>query len=147
MMKSYRVRGAKIEDSTPCAELVTILGYPTRPEQMRERLAQILSLEQSMTLVAEASDGNLLGLVGGTIGRYYEKDGLYARLNILVVSERSHGLGVGSALLTSIEEWAKSQNAQDIVVNSGNHRHGAHRFYESIGYSATGVRLIKSLTG
>ena len=77
--------------------------------------------------------------------RFYEKNGFYARLVALVVSEESHGRGVGAALVRAVERWANQKGAGEIFLNSGVQREGARRFYEKLGYRVTGVRFSKEL--
>ena len=137
------MRTADLGDAKGIAALVTQLGYDTTAEEMAERLAGLLPDPTYTTFVAHRSE--LLGLAGATISRYFEKNGFYARLGVLVVADSSYGQGVGSALVQAVERWAVSQGAQDLVVNSGNHRHEAHSFYERRGFSATGVRFVKQL--
>jgi GNAT superfamily N-acetyltransferase len=146
-MDPFELRAARMKDAAHCATLVTMLGYPTQPDQMERRLAAILAAERSVTLVAEHADGGVLGLAGASLGWYYEKDGTYARLNVLVVAEGLRGAGIGRALVQAIEAWAVSHDAGDIVVNSASHREAAHGFYAALGYRITGVRLVKALTG
>ena len=112
---------------------------------MEQRLARILADEQYATFVAE-NDHTVVGLVGIRLGSYYEKNGLYSHLLVLVVDERERGSGVGQALVEEAERWAIERKARAVLVNSGTRRHDAHRFYERLGYAATGVRLVKELT-
>jgi hypothetical protein len=44
-----------------------------------------------------------------------------------------------------MESWSKERGAQSLLLTSGNHRTEAHRFYETLGFSATGLRFIKRL--
>jgi GNAT superfamily N-acetyltransferase len=143
---TFTIREVSIEDAAAASTLVTELGYPTQPAEMRERLVGLLADPSYSAFVAE-SDGAPLGLAGGRVGRYFEKDGMYAQLVILVVAADAPERGIGSALLSAVEAWATSQGAKEITVNSGNHRDQAHRFYERRGFRGTGVRFIKALVG
>ena len=140
------IRPATLDDADAMAALVAELGYPTATSEMRERLKGLLADPSYAAFVAAADDGrSLLGLVGGRVGRYFEKNGLYAQLVILVVATEAHRRGVGSGLVAAVESWAESRGARELTVNSGNHRHDAHRFYEGRGFVATGTRFIKTL--
>jgi GNAT superfamily N-acetyltransferase len=138
------IRDAVLSDAEPVAELITELGYPTTSEAMRERLAMILADPGYATFVAETG-GRVVGVAGGALGLYYEKDGLYARLVVLTVSSGARGLGLGARLVEAIEAWASGRGAREVVVNSGLHRVEAHGFYERRGYSRTGFRFVKQL--
>ena len=138
------IRDATVDDATVIGELITELGYPTTAEAMRERLRSIVTDSNYLTLVAER-DHEVVGVIGGTTGHYYEKDGIYARLLVLSVSSRSRGSGIGAQLVAALERWAASRGARDIIVNSAFHRTRAHAFYERLGYVGTGVRMVKTL--
>lgn len=143
-MSDVTVRRARMDDATAAAALVTSLGYPTTPAEMTERFVHLLVDPIYVALVAE-DDGQVIGLSGGRVSRYFEKNGLYAQIVILVVADSAHNKGAGTALVEAVEQWAREQNALDIVVNSGVHRNEAHRFYERRGFERTGFRFRKSL--
>ena len=138
------IREATLEDARQMANLVTALGYPTNAGDMRERLEGLLADPVYVTFVAELA-GGLVGMAGACMARFYEKNGAYARLVALVVSEDSHGKGVGAALVRAVERWANQRGAAEIFLNSGVQREGARRFYEKLGYRVTGVRFSKEL--
>lgn len=54
-------------------------------------------------------------------------------MEIAVLSEFKRHC-IGSALLLSIEEWAKAIGAKGIRLSSGDCRTGAHEFYRKMGY-------------
>lgn len=143
-MGNFAVREARLTDAKELASLVTELGYPSQPLEMRERLAGLLSDPDYVALVADTGS-QVLGLAGASLSRYFERSGRYARLVVLVVSESAQGLGAGGALVEAVEQWARSKGARELVVNSGSHRQAAHRFYERCGFEITGVRLAKSM--
>jgi GNAT superfamily N-acetyltransferase len=142
--EAFRIREASLSDASDASALVSELGYPTRPDEMLERLAGILSDSTYAAFVAER-EGVAIGLGGASLARYFEKDGPYARLVILVVAEAGRGLGVGTALVRAVERWAAARGARELVVTSGSQRREAHRFYEGCGFRATGIRLVKDL--
>lgn len=140
------IRNAVPGDAEPIGELITELGYPTTTAEMADRLTAILSDPKYVTLVAE-TDGQVIGVAGATLDRYYEKDGIYSRLAVLAVSSTARGLGIGSRLVEAIERWSAGQGAREAFVNSGFQRGDAHGFYERRGYSRTGFRFAKRLDG
>jgi GNAT superfamily N-acetyltransferase len=142
---STTIRPAAPADAFRLAVLLTQLGYPSSAAEVEERLARILADDQYATFVAEI-DRTVVGLVGIRLGSYYEKNGLYVHLLVLVVDERQRGSGAGRGLVEEAERWAVERNARAVLVNSGTQRRDAHRFYERLGYQATGVRLVKELT-
>lgn len=135
------IRPALIDDAAPIAGLMTQLGYPTTSEAMTVRLAGILPDPARLTVVAESD--RIVGVAGGAVGRYYEGDGLYGQLAVLVVDAEARGAGVGRALVDAVEAWAAGRGARTIVLNTGLQRAGAHAFYERCGYARTGFRFTK----
>jgi GNAT superfamily N-acetyltransferase len=138
------IRDATIGDAPALARLVTVLGYPTTAPDMSLRLGVILERSDYATFVAEA-DAAIVGMAGAMRGYFYEKNGCYVRLVVLVVDPASRGARIGEALVRSVERWAKTQDVSEIVVNSRTDRDRAHRFYERLGYRNTGLRFVKSV--
>jgi GNAT superfamily N-acetyltransferase len=143
-MKTVVIRQAEAGDAGRVAELMTELGYPTTVESMTERLAQILSDPDYLTLVA-ATNAGVVGVAGARLGRYYEKDGRYVQLVVLSVASTARGRGIGAQLVEAIERWAETNGARDVVVTSALHRAEAHGFYERRRYLRTGFRFVKQL--
>lgn len=144
-MSEVKIISACLDDSSAIACLISQLGYSTSSDEMKERLAAILLDSNLMTIVAEYRK-EVVGVIGVGVSRYYEKNGTYGRLLVLVVDERCRGQGIGSSLVTEAERWFKVRNVTSIIVNSGNHRTEAHRFYKRFGFVETGVRFVKSLS-
>lgn len=74
-MNQAKIRSAALQDSSAVARLMTQLGYATSAEEMKERLAGILPHPDHMTYVAEL-EGEVVGMIGAGISRYYEKNGV-----------------------------------------------------------------------
>src|SRR5262245_26802121 len=108
MMATERIRNAVMADAQAIAELLTQLGYPTDAEAMKHRLSLIIPDPRYATFVAEAS-GEVIGVGGVTIDRYYEKDGLYSRIAVLSVADGARGSGIGGRLVDAIERWSAGQ--------------------------------------
>ena len=138
------VRAATLSDAKAIAGLVTLLGYPTNATHMKKRLESIFEDASYSTFVAELG-GEVVGMAGACLGRFYEKPGIYARIVALVVSEAAAGRGVGAALVKSVEKWGASRDAVEIFLNSGVQREESRAFYERLGYRVTGVRFSKEL--
>ena len=140
------IRDAADVDAPELAELITQLGYPTTPAEMAERLAGLTNDPAYRTFVAVRGE-RVVGVVGVGLGRYYERNGRYARLLVLAVREGERGGGVGKQLTEAAERWAVSQGARAMIINAGRGRARAHRFYEHLGYVANGFRFVKEFPG
>ena len=129
-------------DSARVAPLVSALGYPTSPEQMHRRLESILSDSDYLTIVA--CDGeDIVGFAGARVGLLYENDRCYGQIMALAVASDRQRQGVGRMLLQALESALMGREVSVLVVTSGNHRTGAHGFYERNGYTWTGRRYKK----
>jgi GNAT superfamily N-acetyltransferase len=137
------LREATAEDVPALVPLVAALGYPTDAARLGAAMAAILAHPDYRTVVAEEG-GRLLGLAGMRRGLGYEV-GLFVQFAALVVDPDHQGRGIGRALVREVEGWARSLGAEVVTLNSGHHRAGAHRFYERLGYAATGLRFVKRL--
>ncbi|HYJ78193.1 MAG TPA: GNAT family N-acetyltransferase [Longimicrobiaceae bacterium] len=138
------IRPAGEGDAEGLAPLMTHLGYPSTPEQMRARLARIAAHADYRTLAAERA-GRLVGMAGVKRGWAYNYDAPYARIVALVVAPQERGRGTGAALVAAAEEWARGEGAAAVHLTTALHRDGAHHFYRRIGYEQTGVRFVKRL--
>ncbi|EFH87955.1 GNAT family N-acetyltransferase [Ktedonobacter racemifer] len=142
-MEHLTLRPASLSDASAIARLMEQLGYPTETQEMEERLTGLLSQSDYQTLVAERNR-RIVGMIGLHVGHSYEKNGVYGQIVALVVEQAHQGQHIGSSLVAEGERWLKTRGVQIIIVNSGMHRQAAHRFYEHLGYQATGIRLVKT---
>ena len=143
-MSKIKIRTASMNDASPIANLLSQLGYPTSTDEMKGRLAEILSNPNYLTLVAEHQN-EVVGILGAGVFPFYEKTGMYGRILALVVDEKRQGQGIGGSLVAQAEKWLKERRADSIIVNSGKQRKGAHRFYKQLGYAETRLRFVKTL--
>lgn len=142
--QACQLRAATLQDAPSLAGLLGQLGYPTTPAEMSDRLRHILPEPDYYTSVAEVS-GQVVGLVGVHRSYYYEHNGSYGQIVVLVVGQAWRGQHIGQYLLAEAERWLQSQDIQVLLVNSDTARTEAHRFYHRQGYQTTGLRLVKDL--
>jgi GNAT superfamily N-acetyltransferase len=83
--------------------------------------------------VAEV-DGEVVGVVGAGAGEFSGS----AALTSLWVDPRFRGRGVGSALVAAVEEWARSQHLNQVVLWVTEVNRTAERLYEHLGFTRTG---------
>lgn len=58
----------------------------------------------------------------------------YKNIMGIAVSPKYRRQGVGSSLLSAVEQWASETGAEAVRLCSGEERKGAHEFYKSLGY-------------
>lgn len=126
------IREATILDAGHIASLATQLGHKSSPEEITERMDNILSDQSQHIFVAE-EDGKVLGFIY-VIACWELLSGLQGRIWGLDVDKNTQGKGVGSKLVAEAEKWAKEQGCKSMKVNSNVLREGAHKFYEKNGY-------------
>lgn len=68
---------------------------------------------------------------------------MLGRITSLAVRVEARGKGIGKVLVAAAEEWAWGAGAQRMEVTSGEHRPGAHAFYQALGYLLDERRFIK----
>jgi len=144
MDRNLRIRRATIGDAPAIVPLLEQLGYPSSLSEVRERLEVILERTDYATWVAQHGE-RVVGLAGARLGYAYEVSGIYGQLIALVVEKAYRGRGIGAALVREAEEWVKQRGGRTMALNSGTHRAEAHKFYERLGYVATGLRFVKKL--
>jgi len=122
------------------------LGYPSTPEQVRQRLQHLMSMPPNAGYVAEAEDGAITGWIHVRTDVGIESDP-HATIDGLVVDERHRSTGIGALLLTAVEQWVRTQGFVRIDVSSNIVRTRAHAFYQRNGYEIvkTSYRLRKLL--
>jgi len=140
---SVSLRHAVLGDVPAIAGLVTQLGYPTAAAAMQPRLKRMLTLSHHAIVVAECS-GEVVGVAGACVDHGVELDA-YGRITALAVDEKWRGRGVGTLLVRHVEHWCRERGADRVTLTSGHHRSESHKFYQAIGYEATGLRFIKKL--
>lgn len=142
---AIEIRTPRPSDVGEIAELLTQLGYPTRPGEVLPRLRRFAEQPKAIMWAAE-QDGQVAGLATAHVITSLHKSEPVAMLTVLVVHERARGRGIGAQLVATAEAWAREQGATAISLTSANRRLEAHEFYKRLGYEQTGVRLAKSLT-
>jgi len=120
-----------------------LIDKKTNFDKMLENYENIVNNEQYFLIGAKA-DNKLLGSLMGI--KCYDLVGECVPFMVIenvIVSESHRGLGVGKKLFERIEEIATDNNCSYIFFVSSEYRDGAHKFYESIGYTKDKVRGFK----
>lgn len=138
------VRRADRADSSEIAACLAALGYGTPVGLVAERLEAFAASTADAVFVAGGAPGApLLGVASAHVLPLFHAPGQLARLTALAVSGEAQGRGVGRALVAAVERWAWSVGARRLEVTSGDHRPGAHAFYQAVGYALDERRFVK----
>ena len=139
------VRRATVSDAPPISELLSELGYPLKIADVKGNIALLSASFSDVVLVAEAGF-SIIGLISFHVVPLFHVIGKLGRITVLVVSAQWQRRGVGRQLVQAAEEFGWSQGCLRIEVTSGDHRAGAHKFYQSLGYQLDESRFIKRPT-
>jgi ribosomal protein S18 acetylase RimI-like enzyme len=94
--------------------------------------------------VAEAN-GAVVGIAYvETLTDYFTGE-RHGHLGILVVAKDAQGMGVGQALMDTVEQWARSENFRFISLNVFADNQRAISLYEKRTYRPDFVRYVKQL--
>lgn len=131
---NLQIRLCGIDDAEAVCELnAKEMGYDYPLDKTAEKLKQLLKSNRDKIFVA-AVDNIVVGYVHAD-----DYDVIYAphMKNIMgiAVSSSFKKKGIGRALLSAVEDWAKNDGADGVRLVSGAARTGAHEFYRRCGYS------------
>ncbi|MDX8046669.1 GNAT family N-acetyltransferase [Gracilibacillus sp. S3-1-1] len=140
------IREATLKDVSALVPLLSQLGYPTTVEQFESRFRAILNELTYQTLVAECNN-RIIGMIGTRRCLFFEADGTYSQIVMLVVEEKMRRKGIGRELIYEVEKRAKLNNDKLITLNSGNKkaRKVAHQFYLNLGFEVQSVGFSKNI--
>jgi GNAT superfamily N-acetyltransferase len=138
---SIEIRSAEDRDITTLARLAGELGYPSTPEQVRKRFADIKTATHQATFVAVTNEGAVIGWIHLSEARSVESEPR-AEITGLVVDSNFRGGGAGRLLVERGEEWARQRGLAVIGVRSNIIRERTHLFYERLGYAITKTQKV-----
>lgn len=142
MEATKSVRVAQIADAEQIAACLSSLGYGTNSAFVRGRLNDMAESQSDMVFVCEFG-GLVIGVVSLHATPLFHTTGQLVRITSLSVLDGWFRKGVGAKLVEAAERWAWSTGAIRVELTSGDHRDGAHKFYEAMGYLLAERRFIK----
>lgn len=138
------IRDATAGDAADIAQLLGELGYPSTVEQARARIERIGRHEDCRIRVFVEGE-SLLAMIAMQRIHAIEHDVPVLHLSALVVSSAARRRGIGRMLIDDAEAFARASQCVRISLGSGLQRANAHAFYESIGFTRSGIRFRRSL--
>ena len=140
-----KIRRASQTDAKAIAEIYNVdLGYETDEKQIFDRLGKIDENREAV-FVAETEEKVVGALHIEKYSTLYYKD--IANILSLAVNGNHCRGGVGKALVSAAENWAKSKNLPEIRLESSMRRKPAHEFYRAMGFNSEKeqIRFLKKL--
>ena len=131
---SVAIRAMRESDVEAVHRLAEQLGYPTQPALTLARIRTVLASDVADAFVAEDSEGCVLGWALVFTAPFLES-GPKAELGGLVVEESSRGRGIGTALVSRTESWARERGLRELCLRSNVIRTEAHAFYQRLGFA------------
>jgi len=126
-----------VNDDLPAlAELYTqFWGEDSSLEMMHATFQRLQSNPNYILLVAEGSEGNIVGSVMGIIcEELYGACHPFMVIEDVIVDATQRRQGIGSALMRVLEQHACDRGCGYILFVTEAERTDAHRFYASLGY-------------
>jgi len=146
------IRFAVEVDADAISFLLGELGHPLEAARVVEKLAALRGSSLDRVWVAEfppdvPPDGRrgLAGLLSFHAFPMFHTPGNLGRITALVVHPGLRGKGIGRRLVAVAERFARDCGCERLELTSGAHRHDAHRFYTTLGFSPRPVRFVKDL--
>ena len=143
-MTSVSIRPLGQADLEDAVRLLATLNPETPPQVVCSRLEAILAAHPHYHL-AGAFDGDaLVGVCGAWVatkiwcGRYLEIDNL-------VVDPELRSSGVGTRLISHLEETGRQMDCTLLVLDSYTSNHASHRLYHRLGFEIWGFHFIKPI--
>jgi len=130
-------------DIARCFPVMAVL----RPHLVEsEFVSRVRRMEKDIgfTLIYVEDAGNVVAVSGFRVSDYlYSGKTLY--VDDLVALESHRGKGFAEALMQWMEQTARSIGCQTFSLDSGTHRHGAHRFYHRLKMVISAFHFEKKL--
>ncbi|MBP8644613.1 MAG: GNAT family N-acetyltransferase [Syntrophobacteraceae bacterium] len=137
------IRKAQDGDLEDVACLLTCLGYPLNPDELRSMYQTILHDPQMNVLLA-CLEHRAVGLITLRVFPSLRLNGFEVTIEELVVHPFCRGTGVGKTLLTRAVEYAKERGAVRLELHTSHKRESfKRRFYEKNGFSPAQSTLYR----
>ena len=136
------LRPARPNDAEELSVLLSELGYPSAAEAISRRISACEDVS-GLSIVVALMDERVVGVVAVHCVPTLISDAALGRITALVVSTEVRGRGVGRLLVEEAEAFAHGRGCERMELTSGDHRPGAHAFYERLGYAVEARRFIK----
>jgi len=98
----------------------------------------------NITLVAE-HDEKLLGFIHACAHEDSISRETCGKVPLLAVTPEAQGMGIGQLLMESVENWSKKQGYRILHLEVFANNLNAQGFYQSIGYEAETIQMIKPI--
>lgn len=134
------------DDAAAVANLLQQLGYEGLENFLHEKIHSLMADPDEYCLVAEETNGQVIGFISIHIIPQIALNGDFARISYFAVDEHFRSRGVGRLLEEHCEKIAREQNCDRIELHSHSRWEDAHRFYDRQGYVESPKYFVKKLS-
>lgn len=139
MSNTFTIRRVKLSDAKDIYYInKTSLGYDYDLNKQKNKIRCVIEDDTQVIFVADIGN-KVVGYIHLVNYDVIYADNYKNCLGIAVDNEFKR-MGIGSALLSQGEEWAKENGAVGIRLCSGIERKNAHEFYLSQGYNENKIQ-------
>lgn len=130
------------EDFLKCWEVV----HELRPNLDQEKYLTLIlyMLDEGYRLIYIEENGKAVSFCGYRITTMLHR-GRSVYIDDLCTLPEARGKGHGKALLNFVQNQAEKEELQSIHLDSGHHRHDAHRLYLNFGFKITSHHFAMEL--
>ena len=139
------IRPINEKDTPAIAGLLLQMGYEGAADFLPGKIPSLIADPDEYCLVAEETDGQVIGFISIHIIPQIALKGDFARISYFSVDEHFRSRGVGKLLEEYCERIARERNCDRIELHSHSRREGAHRFYYRQGYVEPPKYFMKKL--
>lgn len=144
MNTQFKIRHAEIADCDSLAKLsFEDMGYYQTAEHTKMQFERIMKTGRDVIFVAVCPKDGKYEIAGYIHAADYDLlyTGHMKNILGLAVSADFRRMGIGTALIKAVEDWAKADNADGIRLVSGESRTAAHEFYRKQGFTSNKKQL------
>ncbi len=139
------IRPAEESDEASVYELVTaLMAVSLDRKSFHDVFVQNLRDDNVLYYVVER-DGFVIGFTSLHIEPQLHHAGLVGEIQELIVHETVRDKGIGTQLVSRLEQEAQKRGCVSIEVTTKKFRVEAQRFYEHMGFTRTHVNFTKNL--
>jgi GNAT superfamily N-acetyltransferase len=145
-MSVFNIKVADGKDFNKIYNLIkNELGYSNLNENEAIKRLDFFKKSDAYETFVAVENEQVIGFIGVMKSVAYNINGYYSQILALAVTANKRHIGVGTALVKTVEDWSLSNGINFISVNSGLKRLDAHSFYEKNGYSKKRFSFIKMI--
>jgi len=140
------IRPINEKDAPVIADLLQQMGYEGAADFLPDKIHSSITHPDEYCLVAEETDGQVIGFISIHIIPQIALKGDFARISYFSVDEHFRSRGVGKLLEEHCERIARERNCDRIELHCHSRRVEAHRFYYRQGYVESPKYFVKKLS-